>query len=287
METQRNHLFNDMADHMEAAKAVIFGAPVDATTSYRPGTRFGPRAMRTEWEGLEIFSPYLNRELDSTLFFDAGDVDIPLGNVQQSLKKIEILTEEILSAGKIPVMLGGEHLVSLPAITSVQRYFPDVHIIHFDAHADLRDEFFGEKLSHATVMRRVWDIVGDNRIHQFGIRSGTREEFNWARLHTKMFPFRLINLQQTASDLRGKPIYLSIDLDVLDPAVFPGTGTPEPGGVFFHELMEALFYLRGSKIVGMDIVELSPHYDASGISTMAACKVLREGLLLLQDRMFK
>lgn len=262
------------------ARAVLFGAPFDGTTSFRPGTRFGPQAIRAESDGIETYSPYQNKDLEDLAIFDSGDLILPFGNTEAVLAMIEARTQEILDAGKMPVMLGGEHLVTLGAVRAMVKKYPDLHIIHFDAHADLREEYLGERLSHATVLRRSWDLLGDGRIHQFGIRSGERSEFEFALEHTDFHPFNVKDVLDVVLALGDKvPVYVTLDLDVLDPSLFCGTGTPEAGGIFFQDLEEALLALEALNVVGFDMNELSPHYDASGVSTAVACKVLREMLL--------
>ena len=264
----------------EDARAVIFGAPFDGTTSFRPGTRFGPAAIRGESDGIETYSPYQNRDLEDINVFDSGDLYFPFGNPSAVLEMIEARTQEILDADKMPVMLGGEHLVTLGAVRAMVKKYPNLHIIHFDAHADLRDDYLGETLSHASVLRRSWDLVGDGRIHQFGIRSGERAEFEFAFEHTDFHPFTVKDVLDVVLGLGSEvPVYVTVDLDVLDPSLFSGTGTPEAGGIFFPDLEEALLALEALNVVGFDINELSPHYDASGVSTAVACKVLREMLL--------
>ena len=192
---------------------------------------------------------------------------------------------EVLTDGQLTFLIGGEHLVSLPAIEAAAEKYSDLAVIHFDAHTDLRDEYLGNRLSHATVIRRVWDILGDGRIHQFGIRSGERAEWEWARAgHTNLRPFTFAGLSDAVAAVKGRPVYLTIDLDVLDPSVFPGTGTPEAGGVNFIELMKAaLSVIHGCRIVACDMVELSPPLDASGASTATALKLLREMLLAFEE----
>jgi agmatinase len=263
----------------EESKIVIFGAPFDSTTSFRPGTRFASKAMRSESFGVETYSTYQDKDLEDIAIFDGGDLELPFGNPSNALNQIEKFTQEIVNDNKIPCMIGGEHLVTLGTVRAVAKKYPDLHVIHFDAHADLRDDYLGEKLSHATVMHRVWDIVGDNKIFQFGIRSGDREEIYWGRDHVYTNQFTFTGLEDIVEKLKGKPIYFSIDLDVLDPSVFPGTGTPEAGGVTFKELLGAILKVSKLNIVGMDVNELSPIYDQSGSSTALACKVLRELLL--------
>ena len=265
----------------EESKVVIFGAPFDSTTSFRPGTRFASKVMRSESFGLETYSPYQDKDLEDINIFDGGDLELTFGNTKRALGQIEEFVDEIVGDGKIPCMIGGEHLVTLGSVTSVAKKYKDLHIIHFDAHADLRDDYLGEKLSHATVMHRVWDIVGDNKIFQFGIRSGDRSEIYWGKDHVFTNKFDFTGLEEVVEKLKGKPVYFTIDLDVLDPSVFPGTGTPEAGGVTFKELLDAILKVSKLNIVGMDVNELSPQYDQSGSSTATACKVLRELLLSL------
>ena len=263
------------------ADMVIFGAPFDSTTSYRPGARFGSSAMRHESFGLETYSPYQNRDLTDYKIFDGGDLELCFGNSKTALADIENCTEHILADHKIPVLLGGEHLVTLGSVQAVYKKYPEMHILHFDAHADLRDEYLGEPLSHACVMRRCHDLLGDGRIHQFCIRSGEREEFLFAKAHTDFHPFDFTGLEPLVCALEESrtPVYLTIDLDCLDPSVFPGTGTPEAGGVSFLQLLKAIVSAGRLNIVCADVNELAPMLDASGASTAAACKVLRELLL--------
>ncbi len=282
MKMNRNiHTFIACDHEYEDSDIVLFGAPFDGTTSYRPGTRFASAAIRNESYGIETYSPYLDKDLLDRKVFDAGDLEFGFGNTERVLTTIESMTEQIIKDGKKPLMIGGEHLVTLGSVRAVAKRYPDLHIIHFDAHADLRDDYLGEKLSHASVMRRCHEIVGDDRIYQFGIRSGDREEFLWAKDHVFTQKFNLDRLEQVVELLRGKPVYLTIDLDVLDPSVFPGTGTPEAGGITFMELMGGLNKVYQLEIVAMDMNELSPIYDQSGASTALACKLLRELLLQL------
>ena len=260
---------------------VVFGAPFDSTTSFRPGTRFASRTMRGESYGLETYSPYQDKDLEDLAIFDGGDLELCFGDTEKALAAIESYTTRVLRDNKRPVMIGGEHLVTLGAVRAVARKYPDLHVVHFDAHADLRDDYLGITLSHATVLHRVWDIIGDGRIYQFGIRSGERSEFQWGQDHVTTQKFNFKGLAEVVEKLQGQPVYFTLDLDVLDPSVFPGTGTPEPGGVSFMELLEAIQQVSRLNLVGCDINELSPVYDQSGASTAVACKVLRELLLAM------
>lgn len=274
------HTFIGCDNEYDESQIVIFGAPFDGTTSYRPGTRFAAAAMRNESIGIETYSPYQDRDLEDYNIFDGGDLEFVFGNPAKNIAIIKEYVSGLLKDNKIPAMIGGEHLVTLGAVQAVAEKYNDLHIIHFDAHADLRDDYLGEKLSHATVLHRVWDIVGDNKIFQFGIRSGEKEEFEFAKNHTYMNKFDMKTLDEVIAKLKNKPVYITIDLDVLDSSVFPGTGTPEAGGITFKELINAIMLFQNlENIVAFDINELSPMLDASGASTACACKVLREMLL--------
>lgn len=267
----------------ETSTIVLFGAPFDSTTSFRPGARFGPSAIRHESFGLETYSLYQNKDLLDYAIFDSGDLELCIGDSTLALKAIEERASTIIQDGKFPFLLGGEHLVSISAIKALLKKYPDLHIIQFDAHADLREDYLGAKLSHACVMKRAYDLVGDGRIHQFCIRSGDQSEFAFAKAHTDLHPFGFTGLQQLITTLNERqiPVYFTIDLDCLDPSVFPGTGTPEAGGVSFSELLEAIFIVCRGNIVGADLNELAPLLDHSGVSTATACKILREMLLAL------
>ena len=259
--------------------AVLFGAPFDSTTSYRPGARFGCSAIRAESFGLETYSPYCDRDLLDIKVFDSGDLELPFGAPEPALAMIEERTASILADGKLPFMLGGEHLVTLGAVRAATKKYPDLHIIHFDAHADLRDDYLGTKLSHACVIRRCHDILGDGKICQFGIRSGDREEFDWGKNHVKTNKFDFAGLDSVLEQINGAPVYFTVDLDVLDPSCFSGTGTPEAGGVTFPQLLEAAAAVLRHNVVALDMTELAPIYDPSGASTVLACKLVREFLL--------
>lgn len=265
----------------DESSLVIFGAPFDSTTSYRPGTRYGSSAIRHESFGLETYSPYQDEDLTDYKIFDYGDLELCFGSAKAALADIEQLTKQILQDNKLPLLIGGEHLVTLGAFHAVMDKYPDLHIIHFDAHTDLRDDYLGAKLSHACVMRRCHDLIGDGKIHQFCIRSGEREEFRFAKEHTDLHKFDFQGLEEALKTIGDAPIYFTIDLDCLDPAAFPGTGTPEAGGVSFMELLHAIEAVCRCRVVAADVNELSPMLDASGASTALACKVVRELMLAL------
>ena len=286
MKAQTNQFIGCDKPYREA-DTVVFGAPYDSTTSFRPGTRFGPAAMRMESFGIETYSPLQDRDLaEDAKVFDAGDIELPFGAPQPALKMIEKKAARILADGKRPFLLGGEHLVTLGAFRAVQKVYPDVVVIHFDAHADLREDYLGNPLSHACVLRRCHDLVGDGRIFQFGIRSGTREEFAFMREgHVTTEPFADATLAEVVRSIpKGTPAYLTIDMDVLDPSEFPGTGTQEAGGFCYPQLVADMqLVCRELNVVAMDNVELNPGLDPTGRSTALACKFLRECLLALGE----
>ena len=274
--------FQSCKSEYDESKVVLFSAPMDTTTSYRPGTRFAGNAIRVESIGIEWYSPYMDMDLKDYKTSDIGDLDLPMGDVKKSLEIIYNTSKQIVSDNKLPMMVGGEHLVTLSVVQALYEKYPDLHIIHLDAHTDLRDEFLGRQLSHATVLRRCHDILGDNKIYQFGIRSGDKYEFDWAKQHTHLQKFNFDGLAEAVKKIKDKPVYITIDLDVLDPSVLPGTGTPEPGGMTYKELLSAIIEFKGlNNVVGADIVELAPMLDSSNVSTIVAAKTLREMILLL------
>jgi len=262
------------------APNVLLGAPMDYSASFRPGSRFGPEAIRHASCNLEEYSLRLEKSLEEVRFFDAGDLLLPFGNVTGSLALIEKAVEQILAGDQRPFVLGGDHLVSLPCLRACARRFPGLKLVHIDAHADLRDQYMGEHLSHATVVRQALDTLNLGGVWQFAVRSATREEHDYARKHTKFYPFELVRpLRQAAADLTG-PVYVTVDIDAVDPAFAPGTGTPESGGITPAELLEGLAILGECQIVGFDLVEVAPAYDGAGITAALAAKIVREALII-------
>ncbi|WP_353854303.1 agmatinase [Bacillus sp. Bos-x628] len=267
----------------EDAKVILYGMPMDWTVSYRPGSRFGPNRIREVSIGLEEYSPYLDRQLHEVPFFDAGDIPLPFGNAQKSLDLIEVYVDSILEKGKFPLGMGGEHLVSWPVFRAMHKKYPDLAIIHMDAHTDLREEYEGEPLSHSTPIRKVAELIGPENVFSFGIRSGMKEEFEWAKkagMHISKFEV-LEPLKEVLPKLKGRPVYVTIDIDVLDPAHAPGTGTVDAGGITSKELLASIHAIAGSdvNVVGADLVEVAPVYDHSDQTANTASKLLREMLL--------
>jgi len=275
------NLFSN-SSYAESDVAII-GVPYDSTTSFRPGARFAPSSIRMNSFGIESFSPYQNRDLSEVKVFDVGDIELPLGLQERAVELVESWTRKIMSDGKFPIILGGEHLMSLGAIKAAAKKYGTLYVIQFDAHADLRNDYLGNPLSHACVMRRVHEILGDGKIFQYGIRSGTREEFDFireGRVASELFT------ADNVSNLRipeGAPVYVTVDMDVLDPSEFPGTGTPEAGGLKFMQLLSSVkMILYRFNVVGLDNMELSPMLDPTGRSTALSCKLLREEILALK-----
>lgn len=273
--------FMASCDAYEEASVVLVGVPMDSTCSFRPGTRFGPQKIREVSIGIEEYSIYRDRNLLDFKYFDCGDLDLPFGNVEKSLMLIEKSAQEILNDGKFPIFIGGEHLISVPIIKQVhQKYGDDLVVIQFDAHADLREGYLGCENSHASAVRRLIDFLPGKNIYQFGIRSGTREEFEFARQNTNIYLFDVMApLKQVVELFGNRPIYITLDIDVVDPAFANGTGTPEPGGISSRELIEAINLLCPMNIVGFDIVEVSPPYDDSDRTALLAAKIIREIIL--------
>lgn len=273
-------MFIGSSTDWEAARLAIVGAPMDCTTSFRPGTRFGPSRVREVSEGLEEYSFYLDRSLKEVAFYDAGDVPVVFGDVDTTLTRIRDVLKGIVELGKIPLLIGGEHLVSLPAIEVLADRYKELRVLHFDAHADLRDEYLDQRLSHATVMRRVAERVGAENLYQFGIRSGTVEEFCFGHAKTHFYPDTILEpLRDSLPELGKDPIYVTIDIDVVDPAFAPGTGNPEPAGCTSRELLEVVHLFSCLNVVGVDIVELSPPLDYADITAILVAKLVREIIL--------
>lgn len=264
----------------EGCRVVLVGAPMDWTVSFRPGSRFGPAAIRGVSDGVEEYSVYLDRSLEDVAFYDAGDLVLPFGNARAGLESIEAAAADLWAEGRFPFFLGGEHLISLGVLRAASRRHPGLAVLHWDAHADLRPGYMGETESHASVMRRVLEECPGITLFQMGIRSGTADEFAFARERTRLTPFEVVEpLRRALPELAGRPVYLSLDIDVVDPAFAPGTGTPEPGGITSRELLDAIHLLRGLNLVGCDLVEVSPPYDASQRTAVLAAEVAREIIL--------
>ncbi len=282
-EAYAGNVFIKSHPSFEESKAVLYGMPMDWTVSFRPGSRFGPARIREMSVGLEEYSPYLDRDLVDVKYFDAGDIPLPFGNPQKSLDMIEEFVEKVLAEDKFPLGMGGEHLVSWGVFQAMYRKYPDLAIIHMDAHTDLRDDYEGEPLSHSTPIKKVANLIGPKNVYSFGIRSGMKEEFEWAKevgMHISKFEV-LEPLKEILPSLAGRPVYVTIDIDVLDPAHAPGTGTVDAGGITSKELLASIHEIARSEVnvVGADLVEVAPIYDPSEQTANTASKLIREMIL--------
>jgi agmatinase len=281
-EAYSGNIFIGAQQDYKAAQAVIFGMPMDFTVSFRPGSRFGPGRIREVSIGLEEYSPYIDRELEEINYFDAGDIPLPFGNARRSLDMIAEFVRQLLVDGKFPVGLGGEHLVSWPIIQEMFRKYPDLILFHFDAHTDLRDDYEGEPLSHSTPIKKACELIGGQNVYSFGIRSGMKSEFEWAKDNMNLYKYEVLApLQQVLAGMGDRPVYLTVDIDVLDPSAAPGTGTLEAGGITSKELLAAIHAMgaAGLNVVGCDLVEVAPVYDHSEQTQIVAAKIIREMLL--------
>jgi len=267
----------------DEAKVILFSVPLDHTGSFRPGTRFAPSSIRENSYVLEEFSLLSNNDIREIPFYDWGELELPPGDILTSLALIEDVTTEVLKGNKFPAVIGGEHLISLPTVKALKQKFNDLVVFDLDAHFDLRDSYLGMRYSHATVMRRIGEIIGIQNIYQFGIRSGTKEERDFGILASQL-PLSKTGFEEAISNIDDRPIYITLDMDVVDPAFAPGVGTPEPGGPASHELLEALRYINKGNLIGFDIVEVSPPYDPSAITSILGAKVIIEILDLLYKK---
>jgi agmatinase len=281
-EAYSGNVFIRSHNNYEESQAVIYGMPMDWTVSFRPGSRFGPARIREVSIGLEEYSPYLDRLLEEVKYFDAGDIPLPFGNVEGSLDAIRSFVSKLLADGKMPIGLGGEHLVTWPVIQAVYEKYKDLVIFHFDAHTDLRDHYEGYPYSHSTPIKKACDLIGGKNVYSFGIRSGMKEEFEWAKENMHLYKYDVLEpVKQVLPTIGNRPIYLTIDIDVLDPAHAPGTGTTEAGGITSRELLDTIHFMarNGANVIGCDLVEVAPVYDHSEMTQIVASKIVRELIL--------
>lgn len=263
-------------ENFSDAKTIMMGMPYDGTVTNRPGTRFAPQQIRLESIGIETYSPIFDKDLEDCKFYDIGDLELPFGNARATLDIIKENTFDIYKSGEKILGIGGEHLVTLAEIEAISALKDDIAVIQFDAHTDLREEYLGENLTHSGVMKQIAKIIGFENIAQIGIRSGEKEEFELMKTNSTQ------KFQHNELDkFKNKNIFITIDLDVLDPGIMSGVGTPEAGGLSYNELLGWLKYLKDFNIIGIDVVELAPDIDASKNSTATACKLIRESLMLL------
>ncbi|CUS48383.1 MAG: agmatinase SpeB [Idiomarinaceae bacterium HL-53] len=289
-EPVRAYFGADLATELQANTTYIIGFGFDGTACFRKGTRYGPNGLRAVSEDIESFSPYQNDDLEDYTFYDLGNLQ--LGESTDVEAQWQHATDDFnrifdpvdLAASGIKVLtLGGEHSISYAPIVKYLKQYPDLVLVHLDAHADLRDGFTGYHYSHASIIRRSVDHFGPgHELIQYGIRSGTRDEYDWMRENKTIRTSRKDFLDSIAAIADDRPIYLTLDLDYFDPSFLPGTGTPEPGGEDFHSFISLVKLLRQKNLVGVDVVELSPEIDPTGNSDVFAAKVVRELVLVLE-----
>tara|TARA_B100000073_G_scaffold116743_1_gene94404 strand:+ start:1839 stop:2738 length:900 start_codon:yes stop_codon:yes gene_type:complete len=265
----------------------IFGVNYDGTTSFKPGARFGPSAIRNVSQSLETFCPRLEKDLEEIKYIDFGSLSFDLNTTESLVNQVSVATEHLRENNLKPLIFGGEHSITTGAIRALIKEYPNLILLQLDAHADLRDSYGNNQHSHACTMKRCMEILPNKTIFQVGIRSGTKEEFQEMKDNNQLINFRTgdncKNLVERLHSLRNYPIYLTIDLDWFDPSLLPGTGTPEPGGFFWHDFETIIKALNSFNIIGGDIVELAPEIDSSGVSSVVAAKVARSLIMTLDN----
>ena len=278
-------IFMGSKRNIDNCNVSLLGVPYDGTSCFRPGSRFGPSAVREDSYGIETYCPQLNLDLEDINFADLGSLDVPIGDTKLIIEYVKDATDILLKNNLKPLIIGGEHSITSGIVKSIITNYPDLIIIQLDAHADLRDEWLGNKFSHACSMKRCLEILPSKKIFQIGIRSGTKLEFIEMRNNKSLIPYTLGDnanyLEEALKKFYGKPIYLTVDLDWFDPSIMPGTGTPEPGGYFWRDFAAIVEVLKCHNLIGADVVELSPKLDNSGISSILAAKVIRSLIMLL------
>ena len=274
--------------------ACFVGIPLDIGTSFRSGTRMGPRAIRAE---SSLIRPYLMATraapFESLQVADLGDVPVNPFNLDDTCRRIEAFYDDILKENCIPLTLGGDHTLSLPVLRAIAKRHGPVALLHVDAHADVNELMFGEKIAHGTPFRRAVEeqLLATDKVLQVGLRGGgyNADDFDWPRRQgfrvmtaEECWHRSLEPLMAEFRDVVGEhPLYLSFDIDALDPGFAPGTGTPEIGGLSPQQGMELIRGCRGLNLSGCDLVEVSPPYDTSGNTAMTGAQLLFEMLCVL------
>lgn len=272
----------------EEVKAVFIGAPFDDATTYRPGARFGPMGIR---QGSRLLRPY-NQFLDTYPFdklnmCDKGDINVIPGYIMDTMEIVEKGIYEIAEKGIVPFIGGGDHSITLPVLRAMKKKYGKLNLIHLDSHYDFWDTYWGKKYTHGSWLRRALEEGLLNKVIQAGIRASTfsKEDLeDKKKLGIKSFAINDLkeNTQEVLKEINSLegPTYVSIDIDVIDPAYAPGTGTPEVGGLTSYEMIK---FIRSWKIrfIGFDVVEVSPPYDVSELTSMLASNVIYEGASVL------
>ena len=266
----------------DGAAVVLYGIPFEGRVNQRKGAALGPGAVRRASDLLETYAPAVGLDLADLALADAGDVPVPDADPRAALAAVGRELRAVLDPRQRWVFLGGDHTVTAPIVSAALRHYPDLRVVQFDAHPDLRREYLGEGWNYASAMTRVLEHLAPDRLYQIGLRTGDREEWVPAR-GTRVFPGWSVPVAQAAAqvaaEVAGRPLYVTIDIDVLDPAVAPGTGSPEPGGIAVADLLAALRQLGAAPVVGFDLVEVSPLWDPTGRTAITAAAIVREAIL--------
>ncbi len=269
---------------VEDPTVAIIGAPYDATSSFRRGSRHAPQAIRIASQSIETYSPILQRDLEDVALTDLGDLALEGGPPEAAVMAVRAQVDA-LADRTFPVLLGGEHTVTLGAIQALHPRYPDLAVLQLDAHTDLREEYEGHRLCHATVMRRVADLIGPRSLVQLGVRAGSREEWTVAHTVARYCSSRLEIPPEIWTWLEDRPLYVTIDIDAIDPSAAPHTGNPEPEGLTASDVLTLARRLGDLRVVGLDLVEVSPPLDPPGRTAVLAAVILREAILSVAPRL--
>jgi agmatinase len=285
----QSNVFSGFQKSFKEADYIVLGVPFDVTSTYRTGARFGPNAIRTASLNIETYSFRSGMDVEDLRLHDLGDLHVS-ASTEQTLDMLERVVKEVLDAGKMPVAIGGEHTITLGVLKGLGKKASKTAVVSFDAHLDLRDEFMGLRLSHTTFMRRITEEAKPAKIIEVGTRAVCKEELGYAgKAGIEFFTaqhIRKTGNENIARQLKEKlskyeSLYLSIDMDVLDPAYAPAVQNPEPDGVEMHALLDILCSLCDKRLVGFDVVEVAPNYD-HGVSAVQAAKVVFEALCSIE-----
>ncbi|NQT33631.1 agmatinase [bacterium] len=267
----------------ERGEAALVGVPFDGTSSHRPGSRFGPKAIREGSMSLETFGPYYDRDLENMDIVDMGDLEVDQDSVERMIEQVYTVVGDILDKNMKPIILGGEHTVTIGVVKRMVEKYPDLVILQLDAHAHSREEYLGDKVSHATVMSRIVELISLERLYRLGVRAGSKEAFIKHGIDLPLgFEGSAREVEAVMKSMPGDvPLYVTLDLDVFDPSLVPGVGNPAPMGMTYREFMQLVRKLAWRNLVGFDVVELAPQYDHTGVSAVVAATAVRDLMMCL------
>lgn len=283
------NIFSGFQKPYEKAEYIIFGVPFDATSTYRAGARFGPASIRQASLNIETYSVRTGIDVEDLSLHDLGDIHVS-ADTDKTLKTLELVTKDILKAEKTPVAIGGEHTITFGLTRGLAKNASTTAIISFDAHLDLRNEFQGLKMSHTTFMRRINEKVRPAKIIEIGTRAVCKEELTYAKKagiefyttqNVRKVGTKRISHQLEEKLAKYKNIYVSVDMDILDPAFVPAVQNPEADGLEMHHLLDILETVCDKRVVGFDVLEIAPDYD-QGISAIQTAKVIFEMLCQIE-----